>query len=108
MTGFFWAGCHQFQIEPEVLIKPSLAGFFFILTAEFQTQAMLLLTNLSTFFRGAESYHPVAGGCSGQGDPARELLLSASAPAGCVQREHREGSRRAQPVQMHIEFTRSP
>lgn len=62
MTGFFWAGCHQFQIEPEVLIKLSLAGFFFILTAEFQTQAGLLLTNLSTFFCGAVSYHPMAQG----------------------------------------------
>lgn len=62
MTGFFWAGCHQFQIEPEVLIKLSLAGFFFILTAELQTQAGLLLTNLSTFFCGAVSYHPMAQG----------------------------------------------
>jgi len=76
MTDFFWAGCHQFQIEPEVLIKPSALGFFFILTGDLKTPAWLLSTNSSTFFHAAVSYHPVVGGCSGREHLAEERLLS--------------------------------
>lgn len=49
MTGFFWAGCHQLQLEPEMLIKPSLLGFFFILIWNIQTPSWLLSTSSSTF-----------------------------------------------------------
>lgn len=108
MTGFFWAGCHQFQIEPEVLIKPSSLDFFFILAGDCQTPAWLSSTNSSIVFHAAVSYHPMVSSCAGWGDLAKRAASFCVAPVGCARREDREGSWCAQPLQMHIKFTYSP
>lgn len=93
VTGFVGAGCYQFQIEPEVLIKPSsLVSFSFLPeTSKLEPSVYKQIFSLSFMLpsRGqwlpgmgrpcqrAASSRVAAVGCAGRGEPVRSALADA-------------------------------
>lgn len=104
VTGFVGAGCYQFQIEPEVLIKPSsLVSFSFLPeTSKLEPSVYKQIFSLSFMLASCGQWLP------GVGRPCQRAASSRVAAVGCAGRGHCEENRCAQPLQMHIKSTRIP
>lgn len=111
LTGFVWSRCHQFQLELEVLIKPSSLGFFFIFTRDFQTPAQFEWATFFTLFHAAILWSVAARDAETLPESCffpwccSELCRARALPG---EPGHCQESHCAQPLQRHTKSTPSP